>query len=165
MAMENRLNPLFTLNQQLAHQLSKQALWLVMHPAKSLDWETDQLFPWVRAEMIRMSEKIAWYLDGVTHRAISVADWCTPLKEFSHWNNFSEQEHLIAYCNEHEIREIVYCGFHHGVCMLSDTAVGMRTIGSLGKYQLYLKHDLSMIGPKGTWKDADEQTKPLARII
>ena len=154
-------------NPLLSH-LRKNALWLVMHPVQTNNYEQTQLYPWLSAETIRVSTKIAAYVEQVSHRAVVVPDWCRCIDVFSTWNNITQLSRLEAYMDEHRLKDIVYCGFAHGVCILSEKHVGMQAVASLGRYKLYLKHDLSWVGPcasKGDWLEADKQTARLATII
>lgn len=154
-------------NLKLGH-LRRNALWLVMHPVQQHNWEQTQLYPWMGAETIRVSTKIAAYLEPCSHRAVVVPDWCQVVAELSTWNNITRLEALEEYMQEHALEDIVYCGFSHGVCILSESHVGMQAVAKLGKYRLYLKHDLAWVGPNATknnWLEADRETAKLAKII
>lgn len=154
-------------NPLLSH-LRRNALWLVMHPVHKNNYEQTQLYPWLSVETIRVSTKIAAYVEQVSHRAVVVPDWCQCIDVFSTWNNIITQSALTDYMEQNSLRDIVYCGFAHGICILSEQQVGMQAVTTLGRYKLYLKHDLSWVGPdasKGDWLEADKKTAKLATII
>jgi hypothetical protein len=148
---------------KLVERLEQEALWLVMHPLKHFDDELHEIFPWLKSETIRLSNKIEFYLRDVKHRAM--VSPTAPIRFFSNYLNFLEEKDLVKYTSEHKIKEIVYCGFHHGCCILSEKHLGMIKLSKI--YKCYLKHDLTTIS--GTlssgWESADHQTQEHGTII
>lgn len=147
----------------LLEKLQYEALWLVMHPLKHFDHELHTIYPWIEVETIRLSNKIEYYLRDVKHKAIVAPS--PPIRFFSNYNNFTSFPDLKKYTSKHEISEIVYCGFHHGCCILSEQSLGMIALKNL--YKCYLKHDLTTISGtlNGGWNEADRQTEQYGTII
>lgn len=141
---------------------------MVMHPVQKNNYEQTQIHPWLSAETIRVSDKIAAYVEQVSHRAVVVPAWCQCIEVFSTWNNITTQSDLVDYMEQQGLTNIVYCGFAHGICIISEQNVGMKAVSKLNKYRLYLKHDLAWVGPnagKNGWLEADRLTATLAQII
>ena len=143
--------------------LSDTALWIVMHPLIHFDDELHETFPWIKAETIRWSNKISYYLEPMKHKAIVAP--LTPVRFFSKYQNILTFDELKNYTDQYNITELVYCGFHHGACILQEKHVGMEAMSK--HYTCYLKHDLTMIPGNlvGGWDAADDATRQFGIII
>ena len=148
---------------KLLESLENNALWLVMHPLQHFDHELHTIYPWIEVETIRLSNKIEYYLRDVTHKAIVAPT--APIRFFGGYKNFTTYNELNKYTSKNNIKEIVYCGFHHGCCILSERSLGMIALKNL--YKCYLKHDLTTISGNlnGGWDLADRQTREHGTII
>jgi hypothetical protein len=151
-----------TMSKKLQH-LNDEALWIVMHPLIYFDSELHEIYPWMKAETIRWSNKISYYLEPIKHK-VMVAP-LTPVRFFSKYQNILTFDELKNYTDQHNITELVYCGFHHGGCILSEKHVGMEAMSRY--YKCYLKHDLTTIAGTlvGGWDSADFHTKEFGTII
>jgi hypothetical protein len=148
----------------LIKHLNTEALWIVMHPLIHFDYEFHEMYPWAKVETIRWSNKISSYLEPIKHKAIVAPS--TPVRFFSKYQNILTFDELKQYTDQHKITELVYCGFHHGACILSEQHVGM--IAMSNHFKCYLKHDLTVIIPGtmvGGWDDADRRTSEIGTII
>ena len=148
----------------LIKHLNDEALWIVMHPLIHFDDELHETYPWAKVETIRLSNKISYYLEPIKHKAIVAP--LDPVRFFSKYQNILTFDELKTYTDQHKITELVYCGFHHGACILSEQYVGMIEMSK--HFKCYLKHDLTTIIPGtlvGGWNDADNRTSEIGTII
>jgi len=148
---------------KLITHLTNNALWIVMHPLMHFDNEFHEIYPWMKVETIRWSNKISHYLEPVRHKAIVAPS--TPVRFFGGYQNILTFDELKIYTDQNKITELVYCGFHHGSCILSEKHVGMKAMST--HFKCYLKHDLTTISGAlvGGWDAADDQTKEFGTII
>ena len=149
--------------------LQQTALWIVMHPHQSSNFEGETLYPWWSAETIRMCQKIRAYTETVKHKFVVVNDGRGLIDCLSLYPKLESTQQFIEYANNNNISRVVYCGFSHGVCIISEKQFGMKSMQvSHPHIKLYLKHDLTCVGPAGgagAWKSADELTRRYAEII
>ena len=148
---------------KLIKHLTTEALWIVMHPLIHFDHELHEIYPWMTVETIRWSNKISYYLEPIKHKAMVAP--LTPVRFFSKYQNILTFDELKNYTDQHNITELVYCGFHHGGCIISEKHVGMEAMSK--HYKCYLKHDLTTISGAlvGGWNSADEETSQFGTII
>lgn len=149
----------------LENELSKTALWLVMHPCAIMDKEQEVLYPWRAAESVRLAKKIEWYLRGVSHKAKVVPDHLQCISYLSKYPNMQETDDLIKYMKKHRLDSIVYCGFDYGICIISEKHLGMAEVSKRTKYKLYLKHTLVSGPVDSNWDLGDVETKKYGTII
>jgi hypothetical protein len=149
--------------------LQQTAMWMVMHPHNNNSSEANVLYPWWNAETIRMCQKIRAYTEKVTHKFVIVNDGGGVVDCLSEYPRMNSTQQFIQYCNNNNISSVVYCGFSHGVCIISEKQFGMKNMQDVHPHiKLYLKHDLTCVGPAGgvsAWKSADELTRVYAEII
>ena len=157
-------------------RLQEKGLWLVMHPTKSLSWENDQVFPWLGAEMTRTSQRISYYLRPCKHKFVVLNDDHVIISAFSEYKEMNTQNDLHQYCAQNNITEIIYTGFHYGVCILNEKEVGLESLNAYNKnssrvgpcYKMFVKRELVDIGPgaqEDSWGNADYETGRIAEII
>lgn len=149
----------------LEKELSKTALWLVMHPCAIMDKEQEVLYPWRAAESVRLAQKIEWYLRGVSHKAKVVPDHLNCISHLSQYKNMQTQEDLVAYMRKYRLGSIVYCGFDYGICIISEKHLGMAEVSKRTDYNLYLKHTLCCGPVDSNWDLGDVETKKYGTII
>lgn len=78
----------------------------------------------------RFSKKIIRFSENFEHKGIHFADEGEHVKldpeqpiwtrdpQYTGWQNFKTTEELIEYMDEHKLSDIVYAGFHYGLCVL-----------------------------------------------
>jgi len=149
--------------------LQQTALWIVMHPHNSSSDEAEVLYPWWIAETIRMCQKIRAYTEMLPHKFTVINDGRGCVDCVSNYPRLVDLAQFNSYINTHNITRIVYTGFSHGICILKESVFGMQNINRIHpNIKLYLKHDLTCIGPTGgvsAWKSADSLTRSYAEII
>jgi len=149
--------------------LKANAVWLIMHPCQTFGWEMDTRYPWLAMETIRLADRIRWYTQDCKHQFVIMPEHDNQvLAPFSQVGRMSKRRELVDYMKERGLQEVVYTGFHHGICILSERELGMQSVACIPNSVLYLKQDLVMIGPGGgieAWGEADRQTQELAHII
>ena len=163
-------------NKKLLEDLQENGLWLVIHPVQRMGWEADQMFPWLGAEMVRMSQRINYYLRPCHHKFIVINDDDRIISTFSKYPQIKSLLKLNRYCVKHNITKLIYTGFHYGICLLSEKEVGMEAIDIHNKnqkriwhpYEMFVKRELTMVGPSAdedSWRSADYETGKFAQII
>ena len=156
--------------------LQENGLWVVMHPVQRMGWEADQMFPWLGAEMVRMSQRINYYLTPCHHKFIVINDNDPIISTFANYPRITSLLKLNRYCVKNDITKLIYTGFHYGICLLSEKEVGMEAIDIHNKsqkrtwhpYDMFVKRELTMVGPgadENSWKNADFETEKFAQII
>ena len=149
----------------LENELSKTALWLVMHPCAIMDKEQEVLYPWRAAESVRLAKKIEWYLRGVSHKAKVVPDHLQCISYLSKYPNMQETGDLTKYMKKHRLGNIVYSGFDYGICIIQEKYLGMAEISKVTDYKLYCKHTLCSGPVDSNWNLGDVETKKYGTII
>ena len=149
--------------------LQQTALWIVMHPHNDNSAEANILYPWWNAETIRMCQKIREYTEWLPHKFTVLNDGKGCVDCLSQYPRLNTLEQFNSYIKKNNINSIVYTGFSHGICILKESSFGMKNLHTTYPHlKLYLKHDLTCIGPSaavGAWKSADELTRKIAEII
>lgn len=145
----------------LIDTLEKNALWLVVHPMLVFDDEIHEIYPWLKAETVNFSRKIEYYLRDINYKAISAPTAC--IRFFKNYQNFVDTDTLRHFMELNKLHNIVYCGFHHGYCILNDKDVGMKELSKF--YNCYLKHDLCLTAWEKDWEEADKKTLQYGKII
>lgn len=146
---------------KLISHLENNALWFVMHPVLTFDNEIHEIYPWLRADTINFSRKIAYYLKPIVHKAI-----CAPSQQirfFNDYKNIVTHSDLDSYLKQNKLEFIVYCGFHYGFCIINDENVGMKRMTN--NYRCYVKHDLCQILWEADWGERDKITSRYGTII
>jgi hypothetical protein len=156
-------------------KLNRSALWIIIDPWLTSPNMADNLRdPDLDKRNETVIIKIADYLHRLEHVLIS-CDWPVhPLvKHLDHIDGTCTDgtctdkkfQSLIEYTEKNNIKDIVYTGFHHGMCILYDTSVGAKKISLETDLSLYIKRDL--VGTV-SWVDKnemDEISSPYANLI
>ena len=151
--------------------LKKNALWIIMDPWYPTPYKHDlDRCPHIDDLNKIVLDKIIDYLSEVKHKCISCEEYSTDGKkihvhnEVSHLfdlkNNYSTLEFMM---NVHQLRNIVYCGFHYGQCILNKPDGAINTSK---KFTTWVKKDLCCLFPGDmSPEEADSITSKYATII
>lgn len=112
-----------------------------------------------------MTKKIACYVENLPHVLVSYDDSSFPVaKCLSCYKNILDNTKIVCdYMNKHNLNDIVYTGFHHGICIIHNQ-VGVSS-KKLQKFNLWVIRDLVQeLGPD--WlESADQQTEQYATLV
>ena len=110
--------------------LHLHALWLIMDPWLPHPWPRDrQRWPHIDQHNQKTIDAIVDYLPRLRHVAVSVSMKYSVHPALHHLPNTQNRlEHLDAMMQQHRITDLVYTGFHWGICMLNkpDGAVNVK---------------------------------------
>lgn len=135
--------------------LLESALWLVFDPWCTQQQIDQDVTGWLLAELTNndiinnyFAEQIYVYLEqkySVKHKAIAISEEDIYIHSgihslFENWRNLNSVEKIKSYMHQHQLSDIVICGFHHGICTINRPwgAKQMRH-----HYNVYLKRDIT----------------------
>lgn len=151
-------------------KLNRSALWIIVDPWITSPYRADNLRdPDLDKRNETVIIKIADYLHRLEHVLISCNWPVHPLvNHLDHIDGTctdSKFQSLIEYTEKNNIKDIVYTGFHHGMCILYDQSVGAIKLSLETDLSLYIKRDL--VGTV-SWVDknvTDEASSLYATLI
>jgi hypothetical protein len=156
--------------------LEEEALWIIMDPWYPTPLEGDLIeCPNIDELNQVVIDKIVNYIPKLKHVCIScptfindselkITKKVTPHPQLNYLYNFGNQyNEALKYMKRNKLNSIVYCGFHYGECILTNSD---GVIAFSHKYNVFVKRDLCGIFPGSiSWEDADKLTKRYAKII
>lgn len=153
--------------------LEDNALWIIMDPwyPTPYQWDLDQ-YPNIDELNEVVLNKIVDYLPKLKHVCIScpltikeddLIKTVTPHPKVAHLHNLENSIYrLYLYMKKHDLKSIVYCGFHYGRCILDKDDGAMTT----SKFcDVWVKKDFCGLYPEDDWNSTDEETLKYAKIL
>lgn len=116
------------------------ALWLIMDPWLEQPGGDTELSPNINKKNHETANKIALYLQDITHVRVSMDESHKIQPSLCHFVNIGYNvETLKQYMDNNNLNNIVYCGFHYGICIVN-RPTGIRAMSQF--YKLWVKKDL-----------------------
>lgn len=145
--------------------LHNNALWIIMDPWMPHPWPKDLAkYPGINEHNNKTLVKIVDYLPKLKHVVVSCPTCFTVDSRLVHLYNTGNFPHNVhQYMATHKLSNIVYCGFHHGRCIINkgDGAKMMKLAG----YTLWELRALTSLWVEDTWDWGDQESKPYLTII
>jgi len=151
--------------------LQQNALWIIKDPWYPHPYRTDSAYcPNINEENSLMVDKIVSFLSKLKHVKVSMAlkDGNIVRKvhpKLTHINNIEGVPwRILLIMKQYNLKDIVYCGFHYGKCIIYSTD-GARVMSNF--FNVYVKKDLCgfFAGKRFTIERADDITRKYATII
>ncbi|MDA8842074.1 hypothetical protein N9N08_00180 [bacterium] len=156
-------------------ELQRSALWLIIDPwATSPNPEDNRREPNLDILNEIVLTKIIDYLPKLNHVAVSCGPTIHPLvKHIINLDYGSSDQSgprqdkfqaLIEYTEKNDIKDIVYVGFHHGMCIIN-RPIGAKNLSLCTDLRLYIKRDLVGVLPWSVPSDMDRDSSLYAKLI
>ena len=146
--------------------LHLHALWLIMDPWLPHPWPKDrQRWPHIDQHNQKTIDDIVGYLPNLRHVTVSVSPSYTVHPTLQHLPNTENRfDRLDTMMQALQLTDIVYIGFHWGICMLRkpDGAINVRRRTT---YNLYTLPSLCSIMPGSDKIKLDTKMSAYVKIL
>lgn len=158
--------------QRILDTLHRKALWVIMDPWASSPISSDYIaYPLLDQHNAVIMARIQQYLVNVTYVAVSCpievngvdAHVALPFRHYP--NTYNNLDNLVAIMTERNLKDVVYCGFHYGHCILNKPDGAVYTSKRFTPNRVWVKRDLCCVLPGDDLVSHDRITSQYAGIL